>query len=90
MSLMGSFTLIGSFSPAPQTYQLDFVTPGSRPTEANSRKQIRHTPNFRMYDRPRPHKRQRFTARTSNFGVFCALTIRDFFAMSFLLDARRA
>ena len=61
-------------------YQLDFVTPGSRPTEASSRKQIRQTPNFRMYDRPRPHNRHRLTARVWNFGVFCALMINDFFA----------
>ena len=67
-------------STLPVGYQLDLVTPGNRPTEASSRKQIRQTPNFRMYDRLRPHKRQRLTARLWNFGVFCALTINDFFA----------
>jgi len=29
-------------------YQLDFVTPGSSPISARSRKQIRQRPNFRM------------------------------------------
>jgi hypothetical protein len=50
-------------------YQLDFVTPGRRPTEANSRKQIRQTPNFRMYARDRPQILQRLWARVENFGV---------------------
>jgi hypothetical protein len=50
-------------------YQLDFVTPGRRPTEASSRKQIRQTPNFRMYARGRPQTLQRLCARVENFGV---------------------
>ena len=29
-------------------HQLDFVTPGSSPMSARSRKQIRHNPNLRM------------------------------------------
>src|SRR4051812_15206700 len=65
-------------------YQLDFVTPGSFPSEASSRKQIRQTPNFRMYERLRPHCRQRLTALTSNFGGLFALTIHDFFAIPVL------
>jgi uncharacterized membrane protein len=35
-------------------YQLDFTTPGSLPPDANSRKQIRQTPNFRKKARGRP------------------------------------
>jgi hypothetical protein len=61
-------------------YQLDFVTPGSRPTDANSRKQIRQTPNFRMYERLRPHSLQRFTCRVEYFAGWDALTIRHFLA----------
>ena len=41
MSAMGSEMFIGS-------YQLDFVTPGSSPSRARSRKQIRHRANRRM------------------------------------------
>jgi len=33
------------------------------PVEAISRKQMRQTPNFRMYARLRPHNLQRLTAR---------------------------
>jgi len=62
-------------------YQLDLVTPGRRPMEASSRKQIRQTPNFRMYDRPRPHSLQRLTCRVENFAGRSALTIRLFFAI---------
>jgi hypothetical protein len=62
-------------------YQLDLVTPGKRPNEADSRKQMRHNPNFRMYPRLRPQFLQRFTWRVENFGVRCDLTIRLFLAM---------
>jgi hypothetical protein len=58
MSLIGSLTLMRGLSvvpkdgrfrssrPAypPRCYQLDLVTPGRRPTEASSRKQMRHVP----------------------------------------------
>ncbi len=40
MSAIGSVTLM--------VYQLDFVTPGSSPCEARSRKQMRHIPKRRM------------------------------------------
>ena len=33
---------------APVGYQLDFVTPGSCPSQGRSRKQMRHSPNLRM------------------------------------------
>src|SRR5215212_7750756 len=62
-------------------YQLDFVTPGSRPTEASSRKQIRQRPNLRMYARLRPQRWQRFTCRVSNFAGPAALTIKHFLAI---------
>jgi len=35
-------------------HQLDLTTPGSLPWEANTRKQIRHTPNFLKYPLGRP------------------------------------
>jgi hypothetical protein len=62
-------------------YQLDLVTPGRRPTDANSRKQMRQTPNFRMYDRLRPQSLQRLTCLVENFAGRSALTIRLFFAI---------
>ena len=50
------------------------------PFRAWDRKQIRHIPNFRRYARGRPHSRQRWYARTGNFGVRWAFAISDFFA----------
>jgi hypothetical protein len=45
MSAMGSeMTPVVSLA----IYQLDFVTPGMRPSAASVRKQMRHMPNFRM------------------------------------------
>jgi hypothetical protein len=87
MSLIGSLTLMRTVSVRPlagelrNDYQLDFVTPGSLPSEASSRKQIRQTPNFRMYARLRPQSLHRFTWRTSNFAGRDAFTIHDFFAI---------
>jgi hypothetical protein len=63
------------------TYQLDLVTPGRRPTDANSRKQIRQSPNFRIYARLRPHRWHRLTCRVSNFAGPAALTIKHFLAI---------
>jgi hypothetical protein len=91
MSLIGSFTLTRHFSSPvalaavgmlTSIYQLDFVTPGRRPTDASSRKQMRQTPNLRMYDRLRPHNWQRLTRRVWNFAGFAALTIKLFFAIA--------
>jgi hypothetical protein len=48
-------------------YQLDFVIPGMNPSWASSRRQIRHTPNFRYTDRARPQRRQREYSRVLNF-----------------------
>src|SRR6266536_1377745 len=41
-------------------YQLDFVTPGSSPRRARSRKQMRHRAKRRMKARGRPHTVQRW------------------------------
>lgn len=45
------------------------------PSSASFRKQSRHSANFRMYARGRPHRRHRLRNRTLNFGVFFSLTI---------------
>src|SRR6476661_3777811 len=63
------------------SYQLDFVTPGSSPSRARSRKQMRHRANRRMYARERPHTKQRWYACTLCLGVRPALAIIDFLAM---------
>src|ERR1700738_3397841 len=44
---------------ADRHHQLDLVTPGTRPSAARVRKQIRHIPNFLMYARGRPQMWQR-------------------------------
>src|SRR3989344_8781414 len=61
-------------------YHDDLVTPGIFPSLANSRKQIRQRSKSRMCPRRRPHLKQRFTARTANFGFFWRAIV-DFFAM---------
>ena len=45
--------------PKPVFTDADFVTPGNFPVEASSRKQMRQTPNLRIYARDRPHSLQR-------------------------------
>ena len=72
----------------PAVYQEDFFTPGSLPSFANERKQMRHMPNWRMKPRERPHGRslhitaQRLRSRTVNFAVRLDFTIRDIFAIA--------
>jgi hypothetical protein len=44
-------------------YQLDLTTPGIMPSLANSRKQIRHSRNRRMYPLGRPQREQRLRTR---------------------------
>jgi len=56
-------------------YQLAFVTPGKRPRDAISRKQMRHMPNRRMNARGRPQMRHLLYRRALNFGVRCDFTI---------------
>ncbi len=55
---------------------------------ARLRKQILHKPNLRSTDRARPHLRQRVYPRTLNFGSFCCLFTRAFFAMYPLILAQ--
>ena len=56
--------------------------PGNFPSLANSRKQIRQRPKSRMKARLRPQRKQRFTFRVLNFGVFNARTLVDVFAIN--------
>src|SRR5579883_2774663 len=65
-------------------YQLDFVTPGSSPRKARSRKQIRHRPNLRIYARGRPQTLQRLCCCTLNLGLRFAFTIIEIFAINAL------
>jgi len=72
---MGSETLIAT------SYQLDFVTPGSLPSEASFLKQIRHISNFLMYPLDLPQIWQRRTFRVVYFGFSSAFRIIAFRAM---------
>ena len=65
-------------------YQLAFFTPGIFPWSANSRKQIRHTPNLRYTARGRPQSLHRRSIRDENFGFRSALAIFDLLAMRIL------
>jgi hypothetical protein len=69
---------------AVERYQLDLITPGIWPRTANSRKQIRHSPNRRMYPRGRPHMRQRLRTRVGYLRP-SSLAIIDFLANAMLL-----
>jgi hypothetical protein len=81
MSAMGSLTLIAT------SYQLDFVTPGIRPSEAYFRKQILHMSNFLMYPRARPQHLQRRTSLVEYFGFFSAFSIIALRAISTFLTS---
>jgi hypothetical protein len=61
-------------------YQLDFITPGSIPSEARPRKQIRQIPNLRIKPLGLPQIGQRLWVRTLNLGFRTAFISRDFFA----------
>jgi hypothetical protein len=63
-------------------YQLDFMTPGSFPCDANSRKQILQTPNFRIKARGLPQIGHLLYALTLNFGFAAALFLNAVFAKS--------
>jgi hypothetical protein len=76
MSAMGSVIVIERL-----LYQLDLVTPGTWPSSASFRKQMRHMPKSRMKPRGRPQRRQRLRLRTGYRGVRAALTIIDTLAM---------
>ena len=53
------------------------------PFSASSRKQIRHSPNFRSTARTRPQRWHRRTRRVENFGVRLARSIQHVFAMGY-------
>src|SRR5512134_2324927 len=59
-----------------------FVTPGSSPAWASSRKQMRHNRNLRYTARERPHRRHRVYSRTLYFPLRSCFSISAFFAMS--------
>ena len=61
-------------------YHDDFLIPGTFPSFANSRKQIRQRSKSLIYPCLRPHLKQRFTARPGNLGVSCRAIV-DFFAI---------
>src|SRR5436190_24192045 len=71
-------------------YQLALRASGISPNKASSRKQIRQRPNFRRTARDRPHRWQRRTVRTLNFGVRLALSIQAVFAIPLVSSRRRA
>ena len=64
------------------SYQEDLRTPGMSPSFAASRKQARHIPKSRMYERLRPQRKHRLTTREANFGALFERAIVDFFAIS--------
>ncbi len=55
--------------------------PGIIPSFAYSRKQIRQSPKSRIKPCARPQRKQRFTARVLNLGVFFERAITDVFAI---------
>jgi len=65
-------------------YQLDFLTPGSIPSFANSLKQIRHKPKSLIKAFPRPQRKHRFLTRVENFAFFLLLALTDVFAIPVL------
>src|SRR5262249_26137033 len=78
-----SMSAIGSVIASP--YQLDFVTPGIRPSSARSWKQILQRANFRKYARPRPHRLQRLCTReekTLRFSPAAFARLTAFFLSS--------
>lgn len=66
-------------------YQLDLMTPGSFPSEAIFRKQMRQMPNLRMYALGRPQIGQRLYALTPNLGFFLAFILSAVLAKTVLL-----
>jgi hypothetical protein len=63
-----------------KNHQLDFITPGSIPCEARSRKQIRQIPNFLKKPLGLPQIGHLLYARTLNFGFLIAFILRAVFA----------
>ena len=72
-------------------YQLDFTTPGSLPWDANTRKQIRQSPNFLRYALGRPQTGHRLYCLTLNLGFRIAFILSAFFAkLPSLISIRHA
>jgi hypothetical protein len=63
-------------------YQLDLTTPGSLPSEARFRKQIRQIPNFLINALGLPQIGQRLYPLTLNLGFLIDLFLRAFLAKS--------
>jgi hypothetical protein len=59
VNLLGFYFSLEARQSRPVVYQLDLTTPGSCPSEARFRKQIRQIPNFLIKPRGRPHIGQR-------------------------------
>jgi hypothetical protein len=68
------------------TYQLAFRTPGSSPSKAMLRKQMRQSPNLRMNARARPHLRHLLYVRTLYFLRLLVFSIRAFLAITLPVD----
>jgi hypothetical protein len=68
------------FSVILKYYQLDFTTPGSLPSEARFRKQMRQIPNFLKNPLGLPQMGQRLYRLTLNLGSLIAFTLRAFLA----------
>ena len=62
-------------------YQEDFRTPGSMPSLASSRKQMRQMPKSRIKALPRPHLKHLFFWRVENLGFLAARALTDVFAI---------
>src|SRR6476469_6613346 len=79
-----SISAIGSVIMASDpSYQRDFVMPWIWPSSASFRKHIRHSPNFLMNPRGRPHRSQRFRCLTGwavlkALGCFAFMIIEIF------------
>jgi hypothetical protein len=63
-------------------YQLDFTTPGSLPSEARFRKQMRQIPNFLKKPLGLPQIGQRLYRLTLNLVSLIAFILRAFLAKS--------
>jgi hypothetical protein len=65
----------------PYFYQLDLVTPGISPFEANSLKHMRHNSNLRRYPFVLPQRRHLLYFLVENFAGLFHFAINDFFAI---------
>lgn len=65
------------------TYQLAFLTPGIRPCQANSRKQMRQSLNLLKYPPDLPQIGHRVYLRVENLGTLFHLAICELLAIIF-------